>query len=262
MRTILFDDFVKENNEFKDKKIALCIVVFDGLHIGHQEILNKVLDNDLYSVVMTFNINPKMKSGRRKKEKPLITKELKTLLFEKKGFDLQVIIDFSQKISRLTADEFLHILCKNLQIKKLVVGEDFQLGNPKASLKAFELQEHLSSYSKDTKVVITKAIVDENNRVISSSRIRQLIKMGKMDVVQNLLGREYLLDLGLTPSQFSGNSMFINTKDVNQLLPCCGKFTVHWIDEDILLNLVIEQEVLIISPISKAFVKKKILVIC
>ena len=261
MKTIFFQDFIKENNDYINKEIALCIGVFDGIHLGHREILNKVVDNSLFSVVMTFSSNPKMKTGRRENVNPLLSENLKTQLFEKKGFNLQVIIDFSQKISKLTADEFLQMLCKNLNIKKLVVGEDFQLGNPKACLKAFELQEHLSSYSEDAKVVITKPIVDKDNKVISSSRIRQLIKKGKMDVVHNLLGREYLLDLGLTPSQFSGSSMLIKADDVNQLLPCSGSFTGFWVENNLNTSIIIDKKVIKIIPYPKTFAKNMTLAI-
>lgn len=248
MKTITFEDFVKEDNLYKNEEIALCIGVFDGIHIGHQQILNKVIDSKLFPVVITFDTNPKMKSGRRKIEKPLLTEKLKSYYFEKMGFQLNVIIDFSKKISRLSADEFLQILCKNLKIRKIIVGEDFQLGNPKAALNANELQEHLIPYSEKTKVVITKAIVDKDNEVISSSRIRQLIKNGKMDVVQGLLGREYRLDLGLTPSQYFGDSLLFKAEDVKQLLPSNGSFTGFWVEENLIASIKIEAEVITISP--------------
>lgn len=261
MKTIFFQDFTKDDNEYKNLEIALCIGVFDGIHLGHQEILNKVVNNSLYSVVITFNSNPKMKTGRREHVKPLLSENLKTQLFEKMGFDLQVIIDFSEKISKLTADEFLQMLCKNLTIKKLIVGEDFQLGNPKACLHAFELQGHLRHYSEETEVVITNAIVDKDNKVISSSRIRQLIKKGKMDVVHNLLGREYLLDLGLTPAQFSGSSMLIKSDDVNQLLPCSGSFTGLWVESNSFAEIKIVKDVIEINPHPKSSDKKMTLAI-
>lgn len=261
MKTIDFEDFIKENNGYEDKKVSLCIGVFDGIHLGHQKILNKVINNNYFSVVITFNKNPKMKSGRRNNEKPLLTKELQTKLFSEMGFDLEVIIDFSKKISTLSADEFLQKLCKNLQIFELVVGEDFQLGNPKASKRADELQESLSNYSSNTKVVITNAVLDNTNEVISSSRIRQLIKKGKMDVVHNLLGREYLLDLGSTPSQVFGNSLLIKTEDVKQLIPKKGSFTGFWDDEILFASIKIEAEVISISPCPNPSVKNYILAI-
>lgn len=259
MKTIDFEDFIKENNEYIDKEISLCIGVFDGIHKGHQEILNKVVNSKLYSVLLTFSTNPKMISGRRKGEKPLLTKELRTKIFEEMGFDLEVIIDFSKKISKLSASEFLKKLCKNLNIKELVVGEDFQLGNPKDSLKSFELQENLNRYSCKTKVVITNAILDSDNKVISSTRIRQLIKLGKMDVVQNLLSREYLLDLGLTPSQVFGNSLLFKIEDVKQLLPNKGSFTGFWVEEKLEAQVDIDAEVIKISPYPKNSIKNYIL---
>jgi len=259
--TINFEDFIKDNNKYKDKKISLCIGVFDGIHKGHQEILKKVINNNLFSVLVTFNINPKMESGRRGSEKPLLTKELQTKIFEEMGFDLEVIIDFSEKISTLSADEFLQKLCKNLNIIELVVGEDFQLGNPKKSLRSFELQESLNQISSKTKVVITKAILDSDNKVISSTRIRQLIKSGKLNVVQDLLGREYLLDLGSTPSQVSGNSLLFKIEDVKQLVPKKGSFTAFWVEEKIKASVEIEAEVMKISPYQKDSIKNYILAI-
>ncbi|MGD1823507.1 MAG: hypothetical protein ACPKM0_12205 [Pleomorphochaeta sp.] len=259
MNTIDLEDFIKIDNDYKDKKISLCIGVFDGIHLGHQEILNKVTKNDFFSVVITFNRNPKMQSGRRVDEKPLLTKELQSMTFEKMGFDLEVIIDFSRKISKLSADEFLQILCKNLDIYELVVGEDFQLGNPKKSLRSFELQENINRYSSKTKVVITKAIIDSDNKVISSTRIRQLIKLGKMDVVQILLGREYLLDLGSTPSQVFGNSLLIKTENIKQLIPNKGSFIGFWVEEKLKATVEIEAEVIKISPFPKSSDKFNIL---
>lgn len=261
MKTILLDDFTADNNEYSNKNIALCIGVFDGIHLGHLDIINKVVDSSMFSVVLTFSSNPKMASGRKKFQKPLLTENLKTKIFKELGFDLQVIIDFSTKISRLTGDEFLQILCKNLTIKQLIVGEDFQLGNPKASLKAFQLQDHLSSYSRDTEVVITNSIVDKDDIVISSSRIRQLVKQGKMNVVHKLLGREYLLDLGLTPSQFSGNSLLIKADDVKQLLPSSGNFTGFWVEDKKLVSINLEAKMLTVTPCPNKSAKNMILAI-
>ena len=261
MKTIDFEDLVKDNNNYSKKKISLCIGVFDGIHLGHQRILNRVINNNYFSIVITFNKNPKMHSGRKVDEKPLLTKELKSEIFEKMGFDLEVIIDFSTEISKLSADEFMQKLCKNLDIKELVVGEDFQLGNPRASKNAFELQDNLNLYSCETKVVITPAVVDSLNMVISSTRIRQLIKLGKMDVVHNLLGREYLLDLGSTPSQTFGDSLLFKTENVKQLLPCNGSFTGCWFEEDLLASIDIDDKVIRISPKPKFSVKNYILAI-
>jgi len=219
-----FDTFCKEK-PLAGKRINLAIGVFDGVHKGHLCILNHCLVEkykESLSVVMTFNVNPKMRAGKITKNLPLTTYTQRRAIFEEMGFDREIVIDFSVEFSKLSADKFFDLITDSVILDKVIVGEDFRCGEPSTSYGPIELQKYLIRKGLKTTVVVPSPVLDSRKNIISSTLIRKQLVQGNMDVVQNLLGRPYLLDLGSTPSHVSGNGLVMKREDIMQLLPLQG----------------------------------------
>ncbi len=258
METVIFSKWIKDKSKI-EKSSSLCIGVFDGVHLGHKKIFEECISDSDYPVIMTFDKNPKMSVGRQKKVKALNSLEQRFDLFEKMGFKLQIIIDFSPEIRNLSADEFISLLYTKLNLKKLIVGEDFRLGSHKAQAGPRELEKIMNRFRKDSKVVIATPVLSASGEVISSSILRELIIKGSLDVVQSLLGNSYQLDLGLTPSQSFGGELLIKKDDLQQLVPKEGVYEGYWNEDNLMTTISINGDVLRVSPIPTSFKKNRFL---
>lgn len=258
MDTVVFSKWIIDPIKL-DKNVSLCIGVFDGVHLGHQKILKQCVKESQYPVIMTFDKNPKMAVGKQKKVKALNTREQRDILFEKMGFKLQVIIDFSPEIRNLSADEFLTLLYKKIKLEKLVVGEDFKLGSLKGQAGPKEINKIMNRFQQGAKVVIIKPVLNTDGQIISSSLLRKLIIEGKFDVVQILLGNPYQLDLGFTPSQSFGGGLLIKKEDLKQLVPKQGVFDGFWGETNQLVSIEIDKDSVKISSKNHSFEKIRFL---
>ena len=258
MDTVIFSEWIKSPTVVLEKA-SLCIGVFDGVHLGHQKIFKKCINGSDFPVIMTFDKNPKMAVGRQKNVKALNTVEQRRNLFEKIGFKLQVIIDFSPEIRNLSASEFISLLYTKLKVDKLVVGEDFKLGSLKNQAGPKEIEKIMNQFQQGSKVIITKPVLNADGEVISSSMLRKLIIEGNLDVVQILLGNSYQLDLGLTPSQSFGGGLLIKKENLKQLVPEQGIYDGLWIENKMETTITIDGKNLKISPASDSFEKNRFL---
>nr|WP_314739516.1 bifunctional riboflavin kinase/FAD synthetase [uncultured Haemophilus sp.] len=178
---------------------ALSIGNFDGVHLGHQNILARLIKKaselNLPSVVMIFEPQPReffaKKSGNlTASHVPARLMRLRDKLkyLEKSGVDFVLCVRFSDKFAQLSADEFIQdLLVKQLKVRYLSVGDDFRFGAKRAgdyhTLQAagktyhFAVEEsHTHSFEQDR---------------ISSSLIRELLQQDELDLVQILLGKPY-----------------------------------------------------------------------
>lgn len=174
---------------------VLTLGNFDGIHLGHQAILNDIKaiakNYNTKSALLTFEPHP---IKIIKPEKPLDIRlqslETKLRFLKKKNLvDVVFLVGFNQKLADLKAEDFVKdILVDRLKIKHLVVGYDFAFGKNREG--TIELLEKLS---KHYGFGITKieAKNDSSNQIYSSSKIRELIKAGKIDLANGVLGRPY-----------------------------------------------------------------------
>ncbi len=170
-----------------------CVTIgnFDGVHLGHQKLFNEVLHraraSSGTSIAITFNPHP-LAVLRPEGIQLISTIEQKQELIEQAGIDVLLIIPFSKKFAAMTADYFVDkILLGCLGIKYLVVGYDYAFGKGRAGDIEF-LREQ--GESRGFPVTVVDAYYDEGQPV-SSTRIRKLVKNGKMVDAARLMGRNY-----------------------------------------------------------------------
>ena len=161
--------------------ITLTIGNFDGLHIGHQNLICKVKSfDDTKSAVMTFNPHP-MSVITNTSLPILMDVADKEKALEKMKVDYFFIVSFTLEFSKLTKEAFMQWL-KSLNVQRIVVGRDFRFGH-KGSGNVLDLKQHFE-------VIVLDDLLYENTRV-STTYIKLLLEQGKLDLAKKLLGKSY-----------------------------------------------------------------------
>ena len=175
---------------------VLTIGTFDGVHIGHQKILQQLNQEALKiggeSVLFTFYPHPRMVLFPDNHGLKLIqTQEEKLDKLKRIGLQNVIVQPFTSDFSNLTATEFVRdFLVQKLKVKKLVIGHDHQFGKNREGTLEF-----LKSMSKiyDFEVIeIPAQEIDEVN--ISSTRIRKAIEIGNIEIANTYLGEKFELN--------------------------------------------------------------------
>jgi riboflavin kinase / FMN adenylyltransferase len=174
-----------------EKKTVVTIGTFDGVHLGHQKIINKLLastSNNCESVVVTFNQHPRNVVHHDSPVQLLTTTKEKIKLLEQNGIQNLVIFDFNQAFSNLGGEEFVkNILVDQLNIQKIIIGYDHKFGKNRAS-DIHDLIEFGRKYQFDVEQISAEEL---NEITISSTKIRQAIASGNIVLANNYLGYEY-----------------------------------------------------------------------
>jgi riboflavin kinase / FMN adenylyltransferase len=168
----------------------LTIGVFDGVHRGHREIIQKLVReahaNDAPAAVLTFHPHPaSVLTG--KEIKCLTTPDERADLLASLGVDVIITQRFTRDLSTATAHEYMSALKQNLGLSRLLIGYDFALGRGREG-NAARLTEIGSELGYTVEVM--PAVSDESG-VISSTEIRKLVSTGNVAEAANLLGRRY-----------------------------------------------------------------------
>ena len=196
-------DFYINDTPANDKDLVLCLGFYDGLHLGHQHLIQKALDEGYPVGVMTFDLAPAFLLG--KKENYSLTSTFdKADFLEDMGVKFLYLMHFDKETLKVTKDEFIDRVLKPLNPRKIFVGEDYNFGvggeGDAAYLRRFF----------DVEVVPLQKI---DNTKISSKKIRQLVEAGEMEQASKLLGRPYRIS-GLVV-EGHGNGRKINFPTAN-----------------------------------------------
>lgn len=173
------------------ESIVACIGYFDGLHLGHQALIKETLKranfSNAKSCLITFNPAPiNLLKGYEFKHIESFKERLKKI--ENFGFDYCVVLDFNEEMANLNPNEFYELVLRSFNLKYLICGFDFHYG--KDGLGDYE---KLSEIAKDTFGVVKIDSVNYENQKVSSSRIRDAIAKGNLDLASALLGYRYYL---------------------------------------------------------------------
>lgn len=205
--------------EFNSDSICvLSIGTFDGIHLGHQKIFEKMqfLGKDRLKVIITFE-KPSM---AQKREKKLINYASKLELLKQNGIDIVIDLNFTERFSTLSYLDFLKYLKQKINFSHLILGKDASFGYKKEGTEdKIKLLENLLNFQG---IYIPK--VKQNNLEVSCTAIKKLIKEGEIFSASLLLGRQ----LSIHPSEEKLHlskecrSLLIDTDDL--ILPPCGRY--------------------------------------
>jgi riboflavin kinase/FMN adenylyltransferase len=172
----------------------LTIGSFDGVHRGHQEIVNRLIAGGhpvgSPAVVLTFFPHPAFVLGKREKPFYLTSPEERAELLGELGADVVITHPFDRQVASTSAYDFMAKLKEHLNLKHLIVGDDFALGrNREGNISALRrLGAEVFGYTLEVMPPVTNT-----GEKISSSQIRSALADGNVERAAELLGRPYAL---------------------------------------------------------------------
>jgi riboflavin kinase/FMN adenylyltransferase len=177
-----------------EKESILTIGTFDGVHIGHNKILTKLVEeskkNNLSSLIMTFFPHPRMVLQKSQEIKMIDTIDEKIHLFEKTGVDNLIIQPFDENFSKIRAKEFVEeILVKKLKIKHIIIGYNHRFGKDREA-SVDDLKKFGLNYMFTVEEIAAQEI---HSIAISSTKIRNAILKGEIKKCNEYLGRNFML---------------------------------------------------------------------
>lgn len=224
-------------NEFKavEKTSVVTIGTFDGVHIGHQEIIKSLVKNahstEDKSVILTFYPHPRLILQQGIDLKLITTLQEKISLLEKTELDYLIIEPFTKEFSRLTALDFVRdILVKELKMKKLVIGYDHHFGrNREGNFE--QLQEYGKVYGFEVEEIPAQ---DIQNISVSSTKIRKALEEGNIEKANLYLGYEFMITGRVIHGRGLGTkwnypTINIQLEEKYKLIPKAGVYIVKTI---------------------------------
>ena len=187
--------YYNANLNYKHCNGVIAIGNFDGLHLGHQKVINeakqKAKNNKLPFGLITFEPVPVMFFNKNIKNHRINTLQQKKTQLNKFGLDFLIIIRFSKSFSSLTAKEFISkIISKKTKCRYLYVSKNFKFGfKRQGNIKTLKKYEKQFNY----KNIITNPF-KKNYKTISSTFIRKKIRDGEINLVNKLLNRNWCVE--------------------------------------------------------------------
>ena len=220
---------VKLNRNHLNSVIA--IGNFDGLHLGHQKVLNeakqKAKKKRLPFGVITFEPVPVMFFDKKIKNHRINSLEQKKLMLKIFKLDFLIIIKFNKEFSSLSAEKFIEkIIYKKTKCKYLYVSKNFRFGfKRRGNIQTLKKFEKLYGY----KNIITKPL-KKNNRIISSTIVRKKIRKGEINEVNKFLNRNWSIEGKVITGRKRGRKIGFptcNLKLHNYVIPRLGVYSVR-----------------------------------
>lgn len=212
------------------KNAVVAIGNFDGLHLGHQKVLNqarlKAKRKNLKFGAITFEPIPNMFFNKNIKHYRINLIKQKIFYLKKIKLDFLIVINFNKSFSNISSDNFIkNILVNKLKSKYIFVSRNFRFGKKRTgdinTLKKFE-----KKYSYKTIITIP---YQKNKKIISSSLIRNNIAEGKVENVQKLLSRPWSIEGEVVRGQQNGRKIGFPTCNIKwnyYVLPKLGVYLV------------------------------------
>ena len=204
---------------------------FDGVHLGHQKIFERLKEEALKiggeGVVITFEPHP-LQVLSPKRCPPLLTPfRKKMMLIENSGIETVLCIEFSLAFAEMTPLEFVrNILVEKVNAKKIIVGYNYHFGRGKSG-DAMTLKNTCKQFNVEVEV-IEGLVVDR--MIVSSSRIRELIRDGEVEKASKLLGRDYPIISKVVEGSRRGHTLGFPTANLeisDELYPKKGVYAVE-----------------------------------
>jgi riboflavin kinase/FMN adenylyltransferase len=205
---------------------------FDGVHRGHQALIDRVTERakamNLSSVVVTFEPQPAEFFAKPEPAQPRLTRcREKFNALADCGVDKVMILHFDSKMANLSAADFVtRILCEGLNVKYLMVGDDFRFGKSRQGDFEF-LKKAGEKYGFQVENI--SSVILENER-ISSTRVRNALLKGDHVLANKLLGHPYYMQGRIVHGAQRGRTIGFPTANIylhRRVLPVQGVYSVR-----------------------------------
>lgn len=220
-------------NFTSSKNTAVTIGTFDGVHIGHQKILTKLVEESkkrgVDSVVVTFFPHPRMVLQKEQTVKMIDTLDEKIEWLDSLGIDTLVVHPFSKEFSRTTALTFARdIVASQLQCELVIIGYDHRFGqNREATIEDLEEYGHLYGFE-----VAVIPVQDIESIAVSSTKIRNALQQGQLPIANQYLNRPFRLTGQVIEGDKIGHTIDFPTANIHieeayKLWPPNGVYLVN-----------------------------------
>lgn len=224
-------DYIREIQAYQcEKESAVTLGKFDGLHRGHQKLIQKICEKKekfhVKTIVFAFDMNPFFR------QKGLVRKGITTNEERKERLsqvvDVLVECPFDERISTMTAEDFIEkILVQTFHAKYIVVGTDFRFGFEKKGDVAM-----LAAYAEKSGYELTVVSKEMfGNREISSTYIREELEKGHLENVNQMLGYPYTISGMVEHGKQLGRTLGFPTLNVHpsdeKMLPPKGVYMTN-----------------------------------
>tara|TARA_B100000795_G_scaffold110578_1_gene81715 strand:+ start:147 stop:1079 length:933 start_codon:yes stop_codon:yes gene_type:complete len=215
-----------------NEKTFVTIGTFDGVHFGHQKILEKLVSEakeaGKKAILLTFFPHPRMILQKNATIELLNTIDERAALLKKTGLDYLIIHPFDKAFSKTTALEFVReILVNTFNISKLIIGYDHHFGkNREGNIKQLTAYSHLYDF-----VVEEIPAQDIDDVSVSSTKIRRALANGNLKTANNYLGYNFMLNGFVVNGKKIGGTIGYPTANIDikedyKLIPKVGVYVV------------------------------------
>jgi riboflavin kinase / FMN adenylyltransferase len=209
---------------------SIAVGVFDGLHLGHREILNRALararEHGGRSVVVSFDPHPDVVLSKSFQPSPPLTPHSeRRALLTAMGCEIYEVVPFTRELAALEADDFVErYLIQPFGMRDLVVGANFALGHARSG-DVNRLRELGAARGFEVEVV---PLLEIDGAPVSSTRIRKLLTEGRVAEAARLLGRRYSLSGIVVTGDGIGSTLGVPTANLRlhqeKFLPADGVY--------------------------------------
>lgn len=227
-----------------NNKNASCIAIgnFDGLHIGHDTLIRRMIDlsseADQDSIIITFKFVKKELKKSSSNLKYINSRNIKMELLKSYSVSNVVEIELDDVISKYSPEQFIQeILINKYNAKNIVVGYNFTFGH-KASGTVNTLREFQDKYGYKVEEICP---VKYNGIVVSSTLVRNLLYEGKIREANNLLINNYTIFIEEINIDYNKNTAFVDTNS-NIIVPAEGRYNVRLGNAEMILTIVTNKD--------------------
>jgi riboflavin kinase/FMN adenylyltransferase len=226
---------IKNTPDFRiEIPTIVTIGTFDGVHLGHQKILNRIAEiksqTGLKTVVLTFDPHPRKVLFPDQKDLKLLTGiEERLELLEKNGIDIAVVYPFSRHFAQTESSFYIEqILLKQLHVKYLAIGHDHRFGKNRSGNL-----ETLVDYSRRFQFQLEEISAKDIDQIaISSSKIRKALEEGQLDLANAYLGHPYFITALVVKGKQLGRQLGYPTANLflenhEKIVPANGVYFVE-----------------------------------
>ena len=224
---------IKSAADYKQiKPSVVTIGTFDGVHVGHQQIINRLVSlakkHQLQALVLTFFPHPRMVVQNDSSIKLINTIDEKANQLQALGVDHLVLKEFTKSFSRLNALEYVRdILVNNLKVKHIIVGYDHHFGRNRTA-NITDLKEFGAFYDFEVTEIAPQEIDDVT---VSSTKIRMALLDGKIVIANKFLGYNFMLSGKVVKGKGLGKTLDFPTANIHieeayKLIPKQGVYLV------------------------------------
>jgi riboflavin kinase/FMN adenylyltransferase len=215
----------------RGRKVCVAIGVFDGVHLGHQQVIRQMIadaeQHEALAVVITFDRHPNAVVAPDRTPELIYSLPQKLRAIESLSAEVTWLIEFDEKFSQQTGEEFIRKLVRDFgHVQSICVGSTFTFGHKRSGnvdlLRKLGQELHFGVHGL--------AAVALDGETVSSTRIRDAIRTGQLDAASQMLGRGYALAGVVVVGEAVGKKLGYPTANIDTrglVLPPNGVYAAH-----------------------------------